>query len=516
MPYNAPIRDTFYGVPLYYRIERRKGIETLIISYRDEVNTSTAKPRIVYEAPPVGGKKLRLALQAILPTLVNGEGLLMALPDEIMSRFMHSWIGLDDAESYCRRRDTPGLTLGALLIADKEKLLYNTDVLRKEESIKDDVQMIDKLMACFGSFSWREVTPRICAEWLSRKSEHAKKSCKRVMLRFERIQLQAGLTDCLSWEEYNPKSSGRVRKSSKSLVQSQVEHVILTDGQCAQIIGDIEKRICNGKVTGVDMAVLLRMSADLDVEYISALNLNDFIYLSDYRTRLSINITRVAVKVNTNFMCKEIEDPYMRRKIPLPTIAARCYEALVAKARCLDLPLVADPGNRHHRMSPKKLKDTMAYQLAAIHIERVTDEKGIKKIAAVDMLGATGLREMECAGAEEEELRAMCGKRPRLVSAKHYYDRNNESALNKIGALQDRWLNRISPVPQEQMVKKSKLTGYRSTLEWRAPDLGKRTRVWIDICIPPAATELISEGELILELSAAHGLTAEIRKRGIA
>ena len=297
MTYLTPTKDEIYGCELFFRVERRRGGDVVIVSFRRE-------GRILFESRPVGGMAIRALINDLLPTLPSGKGFLMAFPPKKLSRVLNEWIGLDSPESRERRKNTHEITLGVLLTADRKRLLQGDGGKRGTETIKDDERAIGRLLEHFGDRLWREVTPAFCAPWLGKQSQRAKKDCRRIMMAFERLQLQAGVLDELTWEHYDPKDIRRHRKSQKSAVQSQIEPVMLVDGQCAAILRKIRERIESGKVNGIDMAILLALSAAVDLPYISALNLADFHFLKDFKNRLVVRIERKMIKVETNYVSK--------------------------------------------------------------------------------------------------------------------------------------------------------------------------------------------------------------------
>lgn len=109
-------------------------------------------------------------------------------------------------------------------------------------------------------------------------------------------------------------------------------------------------------------------------------------------------------------------------------------------------------------------------------------------------------------------MRLMKGQRPQLVSGRHYYDRNNEAALNKIGALMDRWLGRMYQRDAAQQKSKSVLSAKDSSIEWVAEERDCRTQVVATITIPPVERDQIPQGGIELELSALHGMTGTIHQ----
>ena len=513
VPYNRPIQDYFYGFVLYYRIENRKKVKAIIISHRSKDGNKT---RINYECKPVERQSIQ---RMIAEFELTGQGLLEALPPEIMAQCMNDFVGLGSENSRNRRRAIPNLTLGVLLTADKEKLIYETGEVRDKATIDDEERILKILLEKVGSVCWSDVTPELCVDWLARRSEHDQKAVKRLMLRFQRLQLQAGLLDKLSWEDYTPGAITRKRKSSQSLIQNNIEPVMLTVGQCSYVISTIFDHVNEGTVSEVDMAILLKLTLCLDEEYISALNLSDFQALDDYKNRYVVAITHVEEKSNKNYIRREISDPYERRLLPLPSLVAECYRALLKKRKVTDLcvPLIPSRHNALRRMSPADLKKEERRFLDALQIGQIvqiTDAPKIKRMHAVDLLAVTGERELLKCGIEEEELRLMKGQRPQLVSGRHYYDRNNEAALNKIGALMDRWLGRIYQQGVAQQRSKSVLSARGSSVEWIAEEPDCCTQIYATITIPPVQRDKIPPGGIELELSTLHGMTGTIYQCG--
>lgn len=398
MAHNQPVRDTYYGFPLYYRIESRKKAKALIISHRSEDGD---KLRINYECKPV----VKQSIQRLIADVeLAGRGLLEALPPESMARCMNDFIGLDSEDAIIRRSSIANLTLGVLLTADKERLIYETGVARDKATIADEERVLKILLEKVGAVCWRDVTPERCIDWLARKSEHDQKTVKRLMLRFQQLQLQAGLLDNLSWESYTPGVIARKQKSPRVLIQNNIEPAMLTASQCSHVIGAIFDHINEGKVSGIDLAILLKLTLCLDETYISALDFSDFQPLADYKNRYIVAVTHVEEKSNKNYIRHEISDPYERRILPLPSLAAECYRALLEKRNVTDLcvPLIPSHRNALRRMSPDDLKKEERRFLDAIQITQITDATKIKQVHAVDLLAVTGERELCKCGIEEE------------------------------------------------------------------------------------------------------------------
>jgi len=429
-----------------------------------------------------------------------------------MAEILRGWIGLHTPEGCRRRKSAAELTLGILLSADKRELLYETGSIRSEATVKDEEKTFYAILARWGKTPWREVTPETCAEWLARKSLRAKKEIRRLMCRHEVLQLRAGAIDSVTWERYQPKETTRRQQSHRALIRGQIEQTVLTDGQCRELIKEIQARIAAKSVTEIDLALLLRLSAALEIEEIAALTWEDFAYLADFPGRLTVEIKKVCQKIRKKSKVVEIEDPYKRRKVPLPAITEDCYRALISR-NDLDpkWPLMHSRHSKEQRMTLDMLKHALAEHVSLIQIEKVTDVGGVKGRRAEEMLVSTGLRALKLVGLEEEELRAVRGQRPKLVSGKHYYDRHCEAALEKIGALQDRWMEGLCARgggTSEHRGERLRAAG--ASVCWTSPDSGQRVTAIVSLEVPPIPQSAIPESGICFELSAQHGCTGTI------
>ena len=143
--------------------------------------------------------------------------------------------------------------------------------------------------------------------------------------------------------------------------------------------------------------------------------------LADYKNRYVVAITQVEEGSSKNYIRREISDPYERRLLPLPSLAAECYQALLKKrgVTALHVPLLPSHQNALRRMSPDDLKKEERRFLDMIQIAKITDVPKTKQAHAVDLLAITGERELHKCGIEEEEWRLIKGQRPQLVSGRH-------------------------------------------------------------------------------------------------
>lgn len=130
--------------------------------------------------------------------------------------------------------------------------------------------------------------------------------------------------------------------------------------------------------------------------------------------------------------------------------------------------------------------------------------------SVIEVLPATAYRNLLQCGLEAEELRMLRGQPPQLVSAKHYYDRTNESAINKIGSIQDRWMSSLCPCITTQNRSGTKITAANTPITWVSPLPNHRTQVLITLGIPPSPPESLPETGITLALHSLYGFSGTI------
>ena len=163
-------------------------------------------------------------------------------------------------------------------------------------------------------------------------------------------------------------------------------------------------------------------------------------------------------------------------------------------------------------MRPEDLRKELEKRFDLLPHQEITVSKS-KHPSLHRLLSKTAPRELSKSGFENEELRFLLGQAPKLVSAKSYADFLNESELNKLGALQDRWLGRLWPDQSKINAGKiGKLSGKRSMLRYTSTQ-GERTQAAIRITIPsidPAVLDTISAEGILLELGVCYGCSGTV------
>ena len=520
-------QSLYCGVPVYFRIERRKEGNVVILSFR---RNQDGKFITEYEHPPrrIPELEILLAQPGTLPDARESPdkpSLLEQLPEKTMEDFFRRFLSTDGspevrALGVNRRKTMQDLTLGALLAADKEYLLHEKPdcrtgrtKARAQSSIEDDLRTIQVLRQQEGTTRWRDVTPEHCSHWLKTKSKHMRSSCKRVMRNLLLPLFEMGAIDSLlGWEDFDPEGVDRPILNYANLVRQNLLPTMLSYGQCRQLLQGIVTPDGPGRVTGVDMALLLNLTLGIPEEELCALNLNDFSTLNDFKDRLTVDISKRydGQAGQSNHRLRPLQDRYQRRKLPLSCLAGQCFRDLRSRRKKADAsPLVPSKTNARQHMKPSDLKKEFDKRLSTLKLPSGLGDVNLKSPEHRRLMAATAERELRKSGCEDEELRYLQGKPPLTVSAKSYADFLNEAELNKLGALQDRWLNKVVPVCQRANTA-LRLSKRGATTQWSASTPECSTQVTIHIPFEPKDLESIPDEGLTLEVSALHGFSGAI------
>lgn len=524
---NKPIQSSYYGVPVYFRVEHRKDGNVIVFSFRSVLD---GKLVTEYEHPPRRIPALEALLAdsedpAVTPEILDGLSILEQLPGKTMEELFQCFLSTTGSPGVRnlgvnRRKMMQDLTLGALLAADKEFLLYGETgggkgrtKEKKQSSIDDDARAIRLLCQREGGTRWRDVTPDHCAAWLQKETGHMRTSCSRIMrkLLLPHLEMRA-IKSLLGWESYDPVGAKRPVPNYKSQILGNLLPTMLTYGHCRRLLQGIMGESGPERVTGIDMALLLNLVLGLSEEALCALDLDDFCYLNDFASRMTVNISKWFERHGgrTNYRLCPILDIYERRKLPLPHLAEQCFQVMRKRRKDTgSLPLVPSRANSRRRMAPDDLKKEFNKRLRTLGLNYNVGSERIKTPDLRKLLSATAERELRKSGCEEEELRFIFGKQPLIVSAKSYADFMNEAELNKLGALMDRWLNRVVPMCQSGTVL-PRFSGKGATAQWSAGAPESRTQVSIRIPFGPKDPEEIPEEGITLEVSALHGFSGSI------
>lgn len=266
---------------------------------------------------------------------------------------------------------------------------------------------------------------------------------------------------------------------------------------------------------------MLLMTAPISLEELCALTYQDFCYLRDYRSRLTLKISNEYAERGSeqNFHLRKIENKYQKRTIPMARLIAAYYEALLRKANIPSLSrdpdvlkgmYVFSAVNKDRRATPLYLENQISRYMAPWipkSIAKSNESKTRKPITTLRLLQNTALYHMSSIGYEAEEIRRMQGMAPKLVSAKSYQDFVNEAELNKLGSLTDCWIQRVYHFPPNVYQaffgeKKIKLL---------LPEAASgQSEAMIKISIPPMEQDKIPAQGVAIRLSALAGLSGTI------
>lgn len=119
---------TYYGFPVYYRIEHRADGDVFIFSYRQLV---AGQLRLDYEHPPRRIPELERLLRETENTGIwldgDGKTLLEQLPEEVMDEFFHKFLDVSGETTRAvgieRHKSIPELTLGVIIAANRKRLV---------------------------------------------------------------------------------------------------------------------------------------------------------------------------------------------------------------------------------------------------------------------------------------------------------------------------------------------------------------------------------------------------------
>lgn len=516
---NTTLRGQYYGTPVYLRFERNKDGLFVIYTYRD-----SSDGHIVYEHPH---RIVSAVMQSIIgqsnPNELGGDlfSNLEQICDKQLKDFFCRMLTMNAdfcadkgkkvanrQEGIARRINLQDLTLGAMIAADCDMLLAGENgAVRSRETVEDDARTLNLLLEKEGTTPWREVTPDKCGKWLVTESKHMRHSVKRLMKKILYPLCTIGaISDLLEWDVYDPEGEEHYRRSPKNCIRENVAPTMLTYGQCKKIFPTFDEK---GEIHSSpdDVALVLMATLGLDVETVCGLNREDFGRLTDFPDRMCVNIYKTFEREKKKCRGKTvpIDDESGRRKLPLSKYAALCIESLLKNSKHKTGPLIPHPTNPQRRMSPIDLQRSIEKRVKSVGLALNFDFSKPIKTPELTLLKNTAERELRKAGAEEEELRFLKGVSGRLVSAKHYEDFYNESELNRLGAMQDRWLKRVFPTVQSALHSKTGPANRMVTC--KSNSVQNRTKGRIEIDFPPDSS---AQGDLELELSALYGLSAEI------
>ena len=527
------LQGQYYATPVYLRFESNKNALSVVYSYRDG-------DQILYEHPHrIVTEEMQNAIGQIPLDALTDDCFahLEKMSDRQLQQFFSYFLTTD--ASFCndaalqvslrkdgieRRKKLNDITLGAMIAADYSLLLAGEDGMpRSTESENDDIRALRILLEKEGTTPWRDVTPEKCADWLCHNSRHTRQSVKRVMKKLLTHLMEIGVVqDYLGWDKYDAVGLSHHRYSFEHSIRTNIMPTMLTYGQCRKLFPGFDVK---GEVhpKPIDIAVVLMATLGLDEDTVCGLDCEDFYYLSDFPYRMCVNIHRKRVHTagKQNGKDIDIDDEHERRELPLSTYAMLCVTSFMKGTnrkwgtkpdsdsatgpKRITHPLLSHSTNPTRRMDTNDLKKQIENKVDSLGFVDYLDSEDLSRISARRILQNTAFRELKNAGAEDEELRFVKGVSGRLVSARHYEDFYNESEQNRLGAMQDRWIKRVLPMPEQVLRTKASVLGKTTVL--RSENLQNATTAHIEIHFPADPN---AQGDLELYLSALYGYNAKI------
>ena len=525
----TPIPADYYGFRFTLRIEQRGQLRndphpTAILAYRDD--------RILFEHTP-----FRLngwpELNARYESLRAERGDAVPFPAEwLPARPLHTFfvscfeVPLD-ASKYraerierCRNAEIP---LAVMLSAEQNAIVLRPKSdggARSVSSVDSELRAIRTLTEKEGRTAWREVTPSKCADWLRKETEHSERSCVRVMRELFSLLCGAAIVEENPWVGY-PFHARNPGQKQAALVQRALEQYSFDHEQVGAIIERLGRSFSIARYRTVGFAVLLILCLHLETAEVCALNWDDFHYLPNFSKRLTISLTHKfsVPEGKQHSVYTELDDVLDIRQLELPMLAAVYFERMRAIGPSSGALLRAET-HPDKRMTPNELENRVAEFLADFRAERAVQISGTKRLQVLKLLQNTALLKLNEYGYEDEELRYILAKPPQLVSARSYSDFAFEAAVNKRGAIQDRWLGvylprflaalEASPASDSNQ-KESQLHAKSSgvTIAGDSPDHRANVRLRLPIQLKDGL-EPPEEGLTFL-LSAAHAVTGSAR-----
>ncbi len=540
---NLLIIAEYYGYRFFLRVEMRRDEDgrqhpTIILSHRDG--------QIVYEDAPFRFQAWKDTYKG--QCTEHGDDTPFPaeqLPADRLRRFFVDCFGVKqnlDAEPPEKRKKSRAeaadrvnrcaaakLPLAVILAANQDEILHrpgNSGKPRSDGTIADELRAIQKLIELFGSHDWREVIPPRCVDQLHRLSEHQERACVRVMKELSILLCTAGIAEENPWLDYHFRSRNQEKKQS-SLAQQAIETVMYPHGQVAAIIAMLGSLFHYAKHRGACLAIFLVLCLRLSLEEICALNYDDFRTLPDFRTRLTVSITHIFAPPPGMARCvyTELDDLTDIRRLELPHLFFVAFQLAEALGNHPGGPLLTDETHPGKRMTPDELKRRISDLLAAFKPAKITDIDQVRLKKPLELLRETADRNLREAGYEDEEMRYILALPPSLVSARNYSDFAFDAAVNKRGAMQDRWLEQYLPVflaALEPSLREMAETLLPATTDEHAsavlsakgaavtiPSIAsnQRSRVTLRLRITPKADAELPEGGLTLALGAVRGVS---------
>lgn len=516
MKRKAPKKYDYYGFTLYYSVKEKATGTSIYLTYRPSGDKAAAGPGEIEFA-----KDYTIHLAGRLPEDAAAEDVFCKAPLFIAALF--------ERDSSLRKRHK-GLSLGVIWVIDRAKM---TEERRWGKSTRQRFDKIfEKMIDLWGTVPYEELTVSYCGAGLREMSTTAHEDCAQALRLIFECEIKFGSVSDNPWTGYSV--TGRSKgKSVGTSMKHQMLPRVLTAGEYTTVLEECAAHLSNREMGCRYFAVMLLVTLGISLEEICGLQYEDFEYLEEYPTRLTVRIRREYQKGDKNCRLVPILQEHRLRKLalsdivsdglrvllggrPLPQRAAVTASEDDEKAAITPpeeplqgTPLVYYAKNHARYLSAEVLRSWIATTFSdLLKLEKIARAGGsIMRERAKDIPQKMAMSASENArlfGYESEELRYQLGKVPLLTSGKSYCDFAEGGELDKMGAVQDRWLGRVVAKKRKEMTAPGTAAlGSRKSLAWWMPNL--RCAANVTITLPKIAEEDILEDGLTILIHTDHG-----------
>lgn len=424
---NQPLEYNYHGCLIYYRVENRKGIDTLVLSLRDEHN------RMKYEdSPHRFPKKAKGNIEQALE--------LLGLKFLMRSFAPTSKDGLARRVEYVEKGMLP---FGALWYMDisalKEKNGWRTNTFEKYN------RQIEPLLSAFCEYPLDQLTPTNCISVLEKMSYQNHCQCANLLRRIFECECSFGSFEENPWTNYQPQARRKKNKTTENLRQKE-----LTTEQCREIMGLCQEKASLSSYGGIYLTAAFLLLTGLSLPELCALHLSDVKALSEPKGCLAIQIDheKYLPEGAKKYKSNAIEEEYRKRILILPDflsslIAAHFPPMENMSEKQLQNPLIHGSKGYLQAARPDQLRRELNRTFGSIC---GSSEFGAT-FSVEDRLRQTAQWNLCRVGFTEEEMRYHFGWVPQTTAAKSYNDFACASQLNRRRRIQNRWAKKVCPPP---------------------------------------------------------------------
>ena len=487
----------------------------LDIQFRIEYRTKALRPTVVFHLAKPSSRHDEASRQRMIISVPKGQN---AADPDVIYALIPSFLKRLDARLQSKGnniRSIRELPLAALWVIDQDGMREQNKW--SQEIYQDYASSFDKLIRLWGDRDLSLLTPKYCSGKLLRMSSSNRINSMihalRLLYRFESAY---GHKVHAEWETYQFKM-GRPTPSPASLRRKYTEPVSLSSAQLKELF-DVCFDNLSTKYGYLYFGLMLKASLLLSDSELCALQFSSFSSLADYVDRCTVRITHEFIRQNDSKYYRHVHivDTYRIRVLPLPALIRKAYVKLIslgmpnnkndpinAKATD-DSPLLHHANNATRYLSPATFGEWIRKTMCTIFQEKVDCGTCAK---ADQLLYNTVLQALTFSGFEEDEINYYRGVQPTSVASQYYCDFGNEAILNRMGALEDRWLDPIISLSPARSPRGPMTYHFRKRSMTFQPKSGRRCSLSATIQCPnsppvPGKTE----EHLVMQITSGSGM----------